>query len=291
MQFQDELAAGTVLVRPALQSPDYQPGTSGWAVMIDGSAEFNNITIRGGTTVGGQSLYYNGTPAAGNLILSIAAQAGADEFGNAYQDGLTVYGSSGSIHLSTANTEQVWSSNGGSQISVGVGGGTALMSVRPPNATGVVWGAGSVVSTVSSRLGANTPVLALQSPTDNAFPGRAGIQLFGGHPGGQNTEIVHTATQHTVLGDMTVNGKLVAANRFVGSVNITPVPNTPTSVTVTYPALLGAAFRGQATAFTTLPGTEVLGVGINPISSTSATIYLTRTNNTLTRVDFTIEGV
>jgi hypothetical protein len=47
MQFQDELAAGTILVRPALQSPDYVTGVSGWAIKIDGSAEFNNILIRG----------------------------------------------------------------------------------------------------------------------------------------------------------------------------------------------------------------------------------------------------
>jgi hypothetical protein len=53
MQFQDDLAAGVVLVRPAFQSPDYVPGSSGWAVLLDGSAEFNNVVIRGGTTVSG----------------------------------------------------------------------------------------------------------------------------------------------------------------------------------------------------------------------------------------------
>lgn len=47
MQFVDELAAGVVLIRPALQSPDYVAGAAGWAVKVDGSAEFNNITIRG----------------------------------------------------------------------------------------------------------------------------------------------------------------------------------------------------------------------------------------------------
>lgn len=51
MQFQDELAGGIVLVRPALQSPDYVASTSGWSINADGSAEFNNITIRGGTGV------------------------------------------------------------------------------------------------------------------------------------------------------------------------------------------------------------------------------------------------
>ena len=64
MEFQDELAAGVTLVRPALQSPDYAAGSAGWAIKIDGSAEFNNITIRGAQTIGGEALYYDGTPAA-----------------------------------------------------------------------------------------------------------------------------------------------------------------------------------------------------------------------------------
>jgi hypothetical protein len=50
VQFQDELAGGVVLIRPALQSPDYVTGVSGWAIKVDGSAEFNNITIRGSGT-------------------------------------------------------------------------------------------------------------------------------------------------------------------------------------------------------------------------------------------------
>lgn len=90
MQFIDELAAGVVLIRPALQSPEYEAGASGWAVKVDGSAEFNDVTIRGGTVVSGTALYYDGTPAAGNLFLSIAAAAGTDEYGNAYGPGLTV---------------------------------------------------------------------------------------------------------------------------------------------------------------------------------------------------------
>jgi hypothetical protein len=51
VQFQDELAGGIVLIRPALQSPDYEAGVSGWSINQDGSAEFNNITIRGGAGV------------------------------------------------------------------------------------------------------------------------------------------------------------------------------------------------------------------------------------------------
>jgi hypothetical protein len=46
VQFQDDLAGGVVLIRPALQSPDYVAGVSGWAVKIDGTAEFSDLVIR-----------------------------------------------------------------------------------------------------------------------------------------------------------------------------------------------------------------------------------------------------
>jgi hypothetical protein len=83
-------------------SPNYVAGVSGWEIRKDGSAEFNSLTIRGtfdGTDYvinSGGAFFYNGTPAAGNLITSIAAMAGTDAFGNAYPQGLKVYGTGGS---------------------------------------------------------------------------------------------------------------------------------------------------------------------------------------------------
>jgi hypothetical protein len=97
MAFRNEITAGTTLIREAIQSQDYDPGDAGWTINADGSAEFNNVTIRGGTVVGGVALYYDGTPALGNLIMSIAASAGADDFGNAYVAGVGVYGTSNTV--------------------------------------------------------------------------------------------------------------------------------------------------------------------------------------------------
>lgn len=90
MQFQDELAAGIVLIRPALRSPDFVSGATGWSINQDGSAEFNDITIRAGTVISGTSLYYTPSPGAGNLFMSLADAAGTDEFGNTYPKGLSV---------------------------------------------------------------------------------------------------------------------------------------------------------------------------------------------------------
>lgn len=50
MPFSDPLTADTVLVRAAIQSPDYVPGVSGWIIRIDGTAEFSELTARGDLT-------------------------------------------------------------------------------------------------------------------------------------------------------------------------------------------------------------------------------------------------
>ena len=47
MPFTNPLVAGTTLIRNAIQSPNYVAGVSGWAIMKDGSAEFNNVVVRG----------------------------------------------------------------------------------------------------------------------------------------------------------------------------------------------------------------------------------------------------
>lgn len=91
MGFQNPVVGGTALRIPAIQSPNFQAGSTGWIVRNDGSAEFNNVVIRGSTLTQGVILQYSGTPAAGNLVASIAATAGTDAFGNAYLAGVTTY--------------------------------------------------------------------------------------------------------------------------------------------------------------------------------------------------------
>ncbi|HZR54575.1 MAG TPA: hypothetical protein VFB06_34380 [Streptosporangiaceae bacterium] len=58
----DQLVGGTVLRRPAIRSPNFVSGVSGWSINIDGSAEFANATIRGSLIIGGQA------PAAREVI-------------------------------------------------------------------------------------------------------------------------------------------------------------------------------------------------------------------------------
>lgn len=55
MAFENPVVGGEFgeLIRAAIQSPDYVVNVSGWTINRDGSAEFNDITIRGGAIVGG----------------------------------------------------------------------------------------------------------------------------------------------------------------------------------------------------------------------------------------------
>lgn len=96
MMPQDPTVGGTVLRRAAIQSPNYVAGTSGWVIFADGSAEFNDVTIRGGVIEDSPGLYYNGTPGPGTLIVSVGQPAKTvDQYGNTVQPGACVYGANG----------------------------------------------------------------------------------------------------------------------------------------------------------------------------------------------------
>lgn len=65
MPFQNDIVGGTKLLIPAIQSPNYVPGVSGWRIARDGSAEFSNITSRGPVVVT--------DPSTGNVLASLGA--------------------------------------------------------------------------------------------------------------------------------------------------------------------------------------------------------------------------
>lgn len=75
-----------------------------------------------------------------------------------------------------------------------------------------------------------------------------------------------------------------------GRSTVTPIANTPTSIVLNGGTLKGTTFYGYATAETKVPGTTVTGVGVSDVSSTGMTIWVTRTNNTNTTVNWMIVG-
>lgn len=76
-----------------------------------------------------------------------------------------------------------------------------------------------------------------------------------------------------------------------GYVSITPVANTPTSATINFPISFTTMPIGIVSPVTSVPGTQVLGVGGYNISKTSIDIYVTRTNTTSTNVRYLIIGM
>ena len=101
-QFTDPVVGGTILRRPAIRSPNYALGSAGWTIDQDGSAEFNNLTIRGQflgldyeiNTKG--AFFYSSAPALGNLVASTAAIGGSDDgHGNQFLEGVRTYNPDG----------------------------------------------------------------------------------------------------------------------------------------------------------------------------------------------------
>lgn len=52
MPYSNPIVGGTSLVRPAINSPGYVPGVTGWSINVDGTAEFSNATVRGTFLIG-----------------------------------------------------------------------------------------------------------------------------------------------------------------------------------------------------------------------------------------------
>src|SRR5690242_11598887 len=122
MAFGNPITGGQgALIRPSVKSPNYVTGVSGWTINRDGTAEFNNGVFRGTVTAAAflgtdfiinsaGFFVYNGVPAAGNLIASIAAAAGTDGFGNAYGQGLNI-GNFAAAHFRIDNAGKVYVTN------------------------------------------------------------------------------------------------------------------------------------------------------------------------------------
>lgn len=81
------------LIRSSIRSPNYVPGVSGWTINRDGSAEFNNVTIR--FEIGAGSIVV-GQPGEPQVIIRTTATGGRVEFptNSVHEDGIAVIRSS-----------------------------------------------------------------------------------------------------------------------------------------------------------------------------------------------------
>ncbi len=168
MPWQHAIAGGQGnLIATSFQSPNFQHLLQGWQVARDGSAEFNNLTIRGtffGTDFiinSAGAFFYSGTPAHGNLIISVTTAAGTDSFGNAYKADISVYGSNNSyLQLLVSALPFL------ARLVLGTGN---AFEATPATILGGVLGVGST----------SNPFLEIDGPTVSGSPAsQAFMQLF-----------------------------------------------------------------------------------------------------------------
>lgn len=283
MQPDNPVVAGTVLRRPAIQSPNYVTGSVGWTINADGSAEFNNVVIRNGTIESGTALFYNGTPAAGKLVASISATAGTDTFGNTYPAGFAMIDTTGigsEVFLTLDNTL-------GAQIQVYPAGGAASWTpatiwglkssstlaslvLHPPVPAGgnqfgqiaIVGGDGVSASTsrVIIESGVNAGEIDLKTATVISAP------IVFDTDGNSTAETWHTPT---LLNSFTAGGP--------PSLQYRKLASPPNCVQVCGTIISGAT-TGSGTAIATLPtgyrpATNTIVLPVNN-ASTSANLWL-----------------
>lgn len=293
MAFSNSVVGGTVLLRDAIQSPNYVAGSAGWTINQDGSAEFSNIVIRGGTVVSGVALYYNGAPAAGTLALSIAAAAGTDPYGNAYPKGLGVFGTGGTVTASGGEVRVEGTDD--SAVNLLTQGGSATVDLVPPDFPGATWLSGSLFTSLGTS---HEPSVVLSSPAEQAHTGQAQVELFGGGPSTTDTSVHLTADEVDVdafllvTGDMESQGSVRAVNLRSGTAQ-TPSPGGApgqTSVAVAFsPAFpVGSAPHVALTVNST--STDLNNANIRPavtaVSRTGFTVNCWRDTNAATNFEY-----
>lgn len=137
----------------SVQSPNYVPGGSGWAINQDGTAQFNQLTLI--VSVSGVAvLIYNQVAALGTLIGSWAGAPGTDQFGNVYPAGISAnQGALSGISLDSATiTNAILTTallNGPTITSAAMLGGTITETAITFDSTGgVLFGYSTTTTTV-----------------------------------------------------------------------------------------------------------------------------------------------
>lgn len=278
-------------LQPSISSPNYEPGLSGWKIASDGSAEFNEVTLRNGQVLSGKSLFYaSNPPGLGNLIFSVAAATGTDPFGNAHKAGMTSYSESGNININGTNA--TWEHSSGSKIELSIGGAQASIKLTPPTQSGVTWQEGTIGTHRTTDHGTNTPGLFMQGPSTTTNTAKAQIELLGGSPT-QNKSMVRMTAQTTrVVGDLDVTGQMSLGNMRMGQVRVTNTTGgTPASVTVTYAALPAGTLVPFTAYISTVPGNISLGVSAAFVTASSMAVYANRNPAGATDVSWQIWSI
>lgn len=262
MSFSHDVAGGNgQLIAQSIHSPNYEEGVSGWTINKDGTAEFQDADIRGSVTIdsGGDGVFIYGAGdvldqagadvldesgadildgSDGELLVSIAASAGTDSYGNDYPQGIEV--NSGVIEGSTIT--------GGTITGTDINGGTI---------TGTVVEGGTIKGTTITGTTVNAGVINANTINDNTLQYN---QLS------YNTITANTIDSNTLSAN-TITGGTISGTDITG-VNI-DATSTLTGSTITGGTITGGTIEGTTITGSTLTatGTDGSDVVIGPGSS------------------------
>lgn len=138
MQPNNPIVGGITLRIPAIRSPDYVAGVSGWTINVDGTAEFNNVTIRG-TFITGTVPGAHVTIAGGQILIFDSTNT---LVGQIDQNGIVALGTNGSLvrMYNVAGVARLGLLPGGSpanegSVIAGFSGGQPQLVIRSPQQT------------------------------------------------------------------------------------------------------------------------------------------------------------
>jgi len=188
MGWQHAIAGGQGnLIVTSLKSPNFVTGVSGWTINKNGSAEFNDVTIRGNLVVdnNGGIFVYAGLPGPGNPPIDWISSANQDPFGNPLPGNV----------IATRNVNLLAALNGGGldlfqigqftrgQVIVGNPGSVRFNSGQNISSDGIGSMALESTSPAVTDNGA-TPQLILYSPTALTLQGTREWYPPSGDPSG-----------------------------------------------------------------------------------------------------------
>lgn len=227
MSFDDNATAGETLVAGSIHSPNFASGSSGWTINRDGSAEFQNVLVRGtitGSTIIGSTII-GGTIIGGDIQSTnyVAGTSGFDLNGNTNQIEINT-----GFRVGGAAAANV-------QLSVTGGQPRILFNTAAANQTGV----GALFG---QAIGA-TPGLFLLGPT--TAQGFGELAYFGASP----TNPLSWAFQTS--GTTLTNGvrQNILFGGSAGDLTAVTITNTNTVASAGPPLIIGDPFTPGARLF------------------------------------------
>lgn len=296
MPFNNPIVGGVTLRIPAIQSVNYVPQTSGWALFKNGNIEVNDGTFRGDVSIGNPP---TDGGFIGSTIPTVLQTYLTARYSSISDFVILAYGQPGDYLFISTGVPNSDPTAIQTFIGMVIGTRVDVMTSYTSNGGSTVFNHsnelcdGSLLNGIANwKFGFPIPP---QSPATHFANNTMGIYQadvqFGLPPGQPFGDDTGSVTLNTPV---TINNIVSNAYRYVGTVSIVPVANVKSSATITFPVpLLGTKFNVQVSfnsAAVSGSTPAVSFISYSSVSSTGVTVNMIRNDTTQTSVSVTVEG-